>query len=93
MACGRPVVAAGEAGLIGVVDEESLGPAMDTNFGDHGPVRWARAEQLAEAIGRLLQDPPRRAALGRLGRKVTETWYDVETQADMMLEVYRSLGR
>lgn len=57
MACGVPVVASAVGGMLDTVDEGVTGLLV--------PVR--RPEALAAAIGGLLADPHRRAAMGRAG--------------------------
>lgn len=69
LACGRPVVACGAAGAVGVIGPETLSRALETNFGDHGGNREGNAG-IELGVAELLADPQRRAELVRFGRRL-----------------------
>jgi type III pantothenate kinase len=81
MACGVPVVAAAVGGLQDTV--------VDGVTGLHVPPRDPAA--IADALGRLLPDARRRAALGRAGRARVESEYTWTSVADRTAAVYRRL--
>lgn len=76
-ACGTPVVAAAVGGLRTVVVDGVSGVLVP----DHRPETWARA------LGGLLADPERRAALGEGARRAGER-FSWERAAAAMLDVY-----
>ena len=77
MACGLPLVAA-------------RGGALPEVVGDAGVlVPPADEGALAEAIGQLLNDPERRARLGRAARERIVTKFRWEDTAERMVAVYR----
>ncbi|MBT1680016.1 glycosyltransferase [Curtobacterium aurantiacum] len=79
MACGRPVVASSVGGLIDTVVEDATGL--------HVPPRDETA--VADAVGALLDDPERREAYGRAGRKRAEsryTWQKVAADSERVYE-------
>jgi glycosyltransferase involved in cell wall biosynthesis len=79
MACGRPVVASSVGGLIDTVVEDATGL--------HVPPRDEQA--VAAAVAALLDDPVRREALGRAGRKRAEnryTWRKVAADSERVYE-------
>lgn len=77
---GKPVVVAGEGGPLEMV--------VDGKTGLH--FRPGDADDLAEKIGRLLENPPWGATLGECGKEETKK-YDVETHAQRVAMVYREL--
>jgi type III pantothenate kinase len=83
MACGVPVVASAIGGMIDTIVDEVTGV--------HIPPR--DPERLAGALRSLLDDPERRAGLGRAGAQRASRLYDWDRIAASTLEVYgRLLG-
>lgn len=83
MACGVPVVASAVGGMIDTVVDEVTGV--------HVPPR--DPERLACALRSLLDDPQRRAVLGRAGAQRARRLYDWDRIAGSTLDVYgRILG-
>jgi type III pantothenate kinase len=83
MACGVPVVASAIGGMIDTIVDEVTGV--------HVPPR--DPERLAGALCSLLDDPDRRAALGRAGAQRAQRLYAWDRIAGSTLEVYgRLLG-
>jgi glycosyltransferase involved in cell wall biosynthesis len=79
MACGVPVVASRVGGLIDTVVEDATGLHVEPRDEDG----------LAVAVGTLLDDPERRAAYGRAGRRRAEskyTWRKVATDTERVYE-------
>jgi D-inositol-3-phosphate glycosyltransferase len=81
MACGVPVVATAVGGQIDSV--------VDGVTGLHVPPRDPAA--LARALHGLLDDPRRRAALGRNGRRRARARFDFDSIATATLAVYRDV--
>jgi type III pantothenate kinase len=81
MACGVPVVASAVGGMIdSVVDEVT---------GLHVPPR--DPDRLADAVGALLDDAPRRRRLGQAGVRRARQLYDWDRVATATREVYSDL--
>jgi len=89
MACGKPVVAAGKAGYLGVVRPDNLARVEESCFGDHGELAPVTAERLAADVGRLLRDREEAARLGRFGREKTESRYALSRLAQEVEDIYR----
>lgn len=80
-ACGRAVVTTDVPGCRDAIDPGVSGLLV--------PVRDAPA--LADAIGSLLDDPRRCAAMGKAGRALAEREFDVAAVVRRHLEIYREL--
>jgi glycosyltransferase involved in cell wall biosynthesis len=78
MACGVPVVASAVGGLVDSV--------VDGVTGRHIPPR--RSDAIARVVRELLDDPGRRAALGRAGVERAHTRFSWERVADATLHAY-----
>lgn len=89
MSCGRPVVLAGTAGYLGILDDSTLGDAMDTNLTCRG-FAYPAQPCIAEDVLALLRDPPLCLALGAKGRAVVETHYSADRMAADALTCYRA---
>jgi glycosyltransferase involved in cell wall biosynthesis/phosphoheptose isomerase len=83
MACGVPAIAAAVGGMIDTVVDEVTGV--------HVPPR--DPERLAQAANALLDDPERRARLGRAGVERVRRLYDWNRIAASTLDVYARVTR
>jgi glycosyltransferase involved in cell wall biosynthesis len=81
LAAGRPVVATAVGGTPEVVIHEETGLLVPPDD----------ATSFADALDRLLSDPDLRVRLGSRGRALVEERYDVQTQIDRTLALYRQL--
>ncbi|MGD8374908.1 MAG: glycogen synthase [Acidobacteriota bacterium] len=95
MACETPVVGTAVGGIREtVVPEETgllvdLGPRDETGTEPADPGRLA--EDLAAAMSRLIDDPDRRAELGRRGRRRVVETYGWDRIAAQVHEIYRQV--
>jgi starch synthase len=83
MACGTAVVASRVGGIPEVVDDGVNGMLVDL-----GPTF---EQQLAAAVGGLLEDPSRAAAMGAAGRERAVKDFGWDAIAARTVEIYRSL--
>jgi glycosyltransferase involved in cell wall biosynthesis len=81
-AAGVPIVAARAGGIPEVVRDDVNGVLVEP--GD--------AAGLARAVSALLQDPDRRARLGRSGEALVAAEFSVEAMVDGNLSIYRTAG-
>jgi polysaccharide pyruvyl transferase CsaB len=89
MACGLPVILAGNQGYLGIFDETKLEAAVSTNFCCRD-TEETTAEKLINDVKFLLESSPaRRNALGEFGRSVAVKAYSVEKMADDALSAYK----
>lgn len=89
MACGKPVVAAGKGGYLGLVTPDRLAEAEDTCFADHRPAGAVSAAELSDGLVPLLRDPVEAQRLGRWSREVVESRYSTEVMVRSIDAIYR----
>jgi glycosyltransferase involved in cell wall biosynthesis len=82
MAAGAAVVATRVGDIPDVLQEGETGILVEPK----------RSAELADALGRLLDDPDERARLGRVGRERVRRDFDRSTMARRILEIYRELS-
>jgi len=91
MATGKPVVAAGNEGYIGLLNEANLPMAMATNFCYRG-CGEATTEKLTADLLTILDMPPeKQAAMGAFNREFVLANYSAERMADDSIALYRSV--
>jgi glycosyltransferase involved in cell wall biosynthesis len=78
-ACGVPAVASATSGVLEVVDDGRTGLLFP--YGDE--------RRLADAVVALLEDDPRRSAMGTAARRLAERRFDAEIWADQLHAVYQ----
>ncbi|UCH36178.1 MAG: glycosyltransferase [Armatimonadota bacterium] len=88
MACGKPVVAAGKAGFVGVVTPETLAAANATCFGDHAAPERVTFDNLAGAIGGVLSDASRGEELREFSRRAVLRSFTMGHAAESVERVY-----
>jgi len=91
MACGKPVIAAGKSGYLGIVTDQNLDEAESTCFADHQGGQATSAERLSRDLAGLLGDPGEIARLGRLGREAATSRFSVSRLGDEVEAVYRDV--
>jgi glycosyltransferase involved in cell wall biosynthesis len=78
MAAGKPVVGTKVGGVPMLVEDGVHGRLVDA--GDH--------EALADALQEVLEDPARRAEMGRLAKQEATTRFSARIVGDQMMEIY-----
>lgn len=85
MAFSKPVIVQGTRGFWRCLDESSLDVFLAQGWFGHG----GRGEDdLSRELTRLLADPARRVALGRLGRAVVVERFSLDRAAEQLLGIY-----
>jgi len=91
MSCGKPVVAAGKCGFIGLVTDETLDEAEATCFGDHAAPAPVTAAKLARAIGEVLPRSQRSGELARFSRQTVLRSYSRRRAAESIERIYHDV--
>ncbi|GAA5015122.1 glycogen synthase [Streptomyces siamensis] len=95
MACGTPVVASAVGGIPEVVDDGTTGTLVgfeahsDASGEPRDPEKFAAG--LAAAVGELLDDPVRAAALGTAGRARAVEEFSWDRAAERTMDVYQDV--
>ena len=91
MSMGLPVVASGNEGYMGLIDQGNLPMAIATNFCYRG-CGEATAEKLITDLTTILKMPAaERAAMGKFGREFVLANYSVDRMADDAIELYETV--
>jgi glycosyltransferase involved in cell wall biosynthesis len=88
MACARPVVVAGPAGVAGVVEPQNLSFLASRNFTSRDAPHALGASSIAARVLDLLNDTDRAMELGRYGRDLVVRDYSVESVVAQTESVY-----
>jgi len=89
MSIGKPVVAAGEEGYLGLITEKNLPTAIATNFTFRGCEMSTSDKLTADLITLLNMPPAEREAMNAFCRRVVQKHYSVDRMADDAIELYR----
>jgi glycosyltransferase involved in cell wall biosynthesis len=81
MASRRPVIATAVAGVRELVRDGETGLLVSPG----------RADELADALERLLEDPGLRVEMGQAGRRYVERHYDIDSSADSLARLFGNL--
>lgn len=91
LAAGKPVVAVGNAGYLGVLTEDTLPAAMKTNF-MYRDCPKSTPEKVLDGLHEIMSLPPEaHAAMGEIGRAFVQRHYSVARMADDALAVYKAV--
>jgi glycosyltransferase involved in cell wall biosynthesis len=82
MACGVPVVISNKVGIYKEVENNKAGVVVETN-----------PESLHRGIKSLLDNETRRKEIAENGRRLAESYYDIDMVADMMIKTYEGVLR
>ena len=92
MACGIPVVLAGNEGFLGPLTEENAALAMDGNFCCRAAPPLTD-ERLFAAVSDLLHNPHAQGVCGALGSSLVQRYYNREQMGKEALTAYRAAIR
>lgn len=93
MASGKPTIAIGSKGYVGLIDESNWQQGVYTNFGGVGNKENDYPEDaIAKDIEPLLTSTGKRLKLGQLGRQLVELFYDEDLINQKVIGVYSMLA-
>lgn len=93
MACAKPVVAIGSAGVFGRIQPSRLEAAWHYYFGDHGAPYPGDSSRLQNDIRRLLSSRTKQKKDGEAGRAFVVRKFNSATIAHRVIELYRETRR
>jgi len=91
LSSGKPLILAGNAGYIGILDENSLDAAIKSNFSGRGKEKAESGTLKSDIIKVLQMSEAERKALGSFGRSLIESNYSVKKMVQDNIEVYKKL--
>ncbi|SFS64801.1 glycosyltransferase [Paenibacillus sp. BC26] len=93
MACGKPVLAIGNHGYFGFVEETVFAEAWHYYFGDHDSKERPSEQRIGEAIRELLVSADKLEKMGRQGQAWARANFQIRDKAFQMRQLYNSLLR
>lgn len=91
MACGRPLLALGERGCLGMMEEGNIAQGEETSFGDCLVVEEFDAKTAINGAIRALSDEGYWCRLAQFGRSVVEKEHDICKAVGKLEEIYNRL--
>jgi len=91
MACGKPVIAVGVAGYLGIITPATVNHAINSHFGDHSARQSANYVKVALDIQHLLSKPALAASLGSFGAKLVAKKFSINNIASRLLRIYNQV--
>ncbi|MGZ4107349.1 MAG: glycosyltransferase, partial [Tumebacillaceae bacterium] len=89
MACGKPVLAAGVKGYLGLVTPERIGHAIHCHFGDHAADEPLTVEHLVRDSTRIRKTPELTQSLSKFGRHLVVSRFSISPIANQLIAVYK----
>ncbi|MCM3628272.1 glycosyltransferase [Paenibacillus glycanilyticus] len=91
MACGKPVLAIGNHGYFGFVNQPVYDEAWQYYFGDHDSKERPSEQRIGEAISEALAFPGKLEEMGRQGQAWAREHFLIRDKALQMRQLYDSL--
>lgn len=91
MSCGKPVVAVGNQGYVGLITEENKEEQWKMYFGDHDALEKADSLKLAETIDVLLSEPNNMRRLGTWGREWCKEMFHDDKIVKRIVQLYEEV--
>lgn len=91
MACGKPVLAIGNHGYFGFVDEQTYDEAWQYYFGDHDSKGRPSEQRIGEAINEAFGSADKLEEMGRQGQAWARANFLIRDKALQMKQLYSSL--
>ncbi|AZN41204.1 glycosyltransferase [Paenibacillus albus] len=91
MACGKPVLAIGNHGYFGFVEQPVYDEAWQYYFGDHASKERPSEQRIGDAISEALASGDRLGEMGRQGQEWARANFHIRDKALQMKQLYCSL--
>lgn len=93
MACGKPLLAIGNHGYVGLITPEHYGTAWDYYFGDHDSIQKPSPSLITEALRQALRDKGELRTIGARGREWISSQFDIVQKGQEILDLYERVKR
>lgn len=91
MSCGKPVIAVGNSGYVGIVNEENKDMQVDTYFGDHGLLQEVGIMNIFEDMKYLVENPEKIIEIGNWCKIWCEEVFDIDKITEDTILVYKNI--
>lgn len=88
MMCKKPVIAIGNQGYTGIVDESRKDIQLDMYFGDHDALAKPNVTNLVKDIKQLLKNKAKTSRIGRWGKSWCEKMFDIDNCVKELVKIY-----
>lgn len=88
MACGKPLLAIGNHGYVGLITPEHYGMAWDYYFGDHDSIEKPSPALITEALRRAFADRGALSKIGEQGKAWVSSQFDIFQKGQEILDLY-----
>ena len=88
MMCKKPVIAIGNQGYTGIVDESRKDIQLDMYFGDHDALSKPNVTNLVKDIKQLLKNKSKTSKIGRWGKSWCEKMFDIDNCVKELVKIY-----
>jgi glycosyltransferase involved in cell wall biosynthesis len=88
MMCKKPVIAIGNQGYTGIVDESRKDIQLDMYFGDHDALSKPNVTNLVKDIKQLLKNKAKTSRIGRWGKSWCEKMFDIDNCVKELVKIY-----
>jgi glycosyltransferase involved in cell wall biosynthesis len=91
MSCGKPVIAVGNNGYVGIVSPESSEIQWEKYFGDHDSIKKPDLISIYEDMKYLFENTDRRIELGNWCKQWCANKFNIDKVAEDTLDVYKKV--
>lgn len=91
MSYGKPVIAVGNQGYVGIITPEDKQIQWEMYFGDHDALEKPNISNLTESMKFLLDNPQKRIELGLRGREWCEEMFNIDKISKEIINIYKSV--
>ncbi len=91
MSCGKPVIAIGNSGYVGIVNLENKNRQWKTYFGDHDSVEKLDILTIARDLKYLIDNKKERKKIGKWSKKWCKEMFNIELIANDTLSIYKQI--
>jgi len=88
MSYGKPVIAVGNCGYVGLVHDDKKDTQWDLYFGDHGCLKQTNVSDLTDDLKFLIDHPEKRTEIGQWSKNWCAEMFNIDKVTQEVLDVY-----